>query len=113
MCLIGLYAQCGDWRCEPASIVGFRGAQPIPGGYIISDGFAVGSAQYPDQDGDGLLDSWETFGIDMHNDGTIDVDLPAFGADPLHKDLFLEYDWVMGFAPTQAEIQACTSWGTT
>jgi hypothetical protein len=49
----------------------------------------------------------------MHNDGTIDVDLPAFGADPLHKDLFLEYDWVMGFAPTQAEIQACTSWGTT
>ena len=59
-------------------------------------GFAMGTTGYPDMDGDGLLDSWETFGLDADGDGVIDVDLPSFGADPMHKDLFLEFDW----APT-------------
>lgn len=57
-----------------------------------------------DADGDGLLDAWETNGFDMNGDGTIDVDLPGFGADPLHKDLFLEFDWMTGEEPAQAEI---------
>lgn len=46
-----------------------------------------------DRDGDGLLDIWETSGIDMDHDGTQDIDLQALGADPLHKDLFVELDW--------------------
>lgn len=46
----------------------------------------------PDSDGDGLLDDWERNGLDVNLDGTIDLDLPALGADPLHKDLFVEVD---------------------
>ena len=49
-----------------------------------------------DTDGDGLLDSWETDGIDVNNDGTVDLDLPAMGADPMHKDLFVEVDVMEG-----------------
>lgn len=41
-----------------------------------------------DSDGDGLLDSWEICGVEG-------VDLPAMGADPLHKDLFVEIDWMV------------------
>ena len=59
-------------------------------------GFAMGTTGYPDMDGDGLLDHWETFGLDADGDGDIDVDLPGFGADPMHKDLWLENDWVTG-----------------
>jgi uncharacterized repeat protein (TIGR01451 family) len=59
-----------------------------------------------DADGDGLLDGWETRGLDANGDGSVDVDLPAIGADPNHKDLFLELDWMAGNAPTRAAIQA-------
>jgi hypothetical protein len=45
-----------------------------------------------DSDGDGLWDDWETFGLDTDGDGTVDFDLPALGADPAHKDIFLEID---------------------
>lgn len=45
-----------------------------------------------DSDGDGLLDAWERDGYDDNGDGTIDVDLPAMGANPHRKDLFLEID---------------------
>ncbi len=59
----------------------------------------------PDSDGDGLLDSWETHGFDADGDGQIDVHLPAFGADPQHKDLLLELDWMDGEEPSQAKIR--------
>jgi hypothetical protein len=52
-----------------------------------------------DRDGDGLLDDWEENGYDADGDGTVDVDLPALGADPLRKDLFVEVDWMQGTAP--------------
>jgi uncharacterized repeat protein (TIGR01451 family) len=58
-----------------------------------------------DADGDGLLDGWETAGYDADGVDGIDVDLPAFGADPNHKDLFLELDWMPGNAPTRLGIQ--------
>ena len=48
-----------------------------------------------DTDGDALLDSWETDGIDFDNDGNVDLDLPAMGADPLHKDIFIEIDYMV------------------
>lgn len=51
-----------------------------------------------DSDGDGLWDDWETFGVDTNGDGEIDLDLPALGAKPGRKDLFLEIDY-MGKAP--------------
>ena len=43
-----------------------------------------------DTDGDGLLDDWEINGYDYEGDGIIDVDLPAMGANPLRKDIFVE-----------------------
>jgi len=58
-----------------------------------------------DADEDGLLDSWERFGLDVDADGTLDVDLPALGADPDHKDIFVEADWMQALdhshEPTQ------------
>jgi uncharacterized repeat protein (TIGR01451 family) len=83
------------------------GDRPYPafdGGYDLGDGFAAGRASYPDADGDGLLDSWEELGLDVDFDGTIDVDLPGLGADPMHKDLFLEIDRRLGLDPIPAEF---------
>ena len=51
-----------------------------------------------DTDGDGLYDEWEIQGIDANNDGTIDLVLP--GADPYHKDLYVEIDSLAGFEPS-------------
>lgn len=48
-----------------------------------------------DTDGDGLFDVWEEKGFDADGDGTIDVDLPAMGADPRHKDLFVHVGWMI------------------
>jgi uncharacterized repeat protein (TIGR01451 family) len=47
-----------------------------------------------DTDGDGLWDDWEMFGVDTNGDGVIDLDLPALGASPNHKDLFIEIDYM-------------------
>lgn len=52
-------------------------------------------ATHLDSDGDGLLDHWETRGIDMDGDGTADLDLKAMGASPTRKDAFLEIDWLV------------------
>jgi hypothetical protein len=53
-----------------------------------------------DTDADGLFDHWEQQGIDIDQDGTIDLDLPGMGADPKHKDMFLEIDWLKDDNPT-------------
>lgn len=45
-----------------------------------------------DTDGDGLWDDWEKFGIDTNGDGTADFVLPD--ADFLHKDIYLEIDYM-------------------
>lgn len=42
-----------------------------------------------DTDGDKLLDGWELHGVNS-------VYLQSFGADPLHKDLFVEADYMTG-----------------
>ncbi len=76
------------------------------GRYTENDALAVNRGSYPDRDGDGLFDHWETYGIDFNNDGIVDLDLPAMGANPSHKDLFLELDWMDGVEPRQQNIQA-------
>ncbi|MBN1312946.1 MAG: DUF11 domain-containing protein [Anaerolineae bacterium] len=76
------------------------------GDFTENDGFAVGTMRYPDKDGDGLLDHWETDGLDVDNDGFVDVNLPAMGASPDHQDVFLELDYVTGQAPSRQDIQA-------
>ncbi|HZQ64980.1 MAG TPA: Ig-like domain-containing protein [Gaiellaceae bacterium] len=52
-----------------------------------------GTSAYRDSDGDGIPDSVEENGLDVNGDGKIDVNLKAMGADPLHKDLFVEGDY--------------------
>jgi hypothetical protein len=47
-----------------------------------------------DTDGDGLPNAWEANGYDYNGDGTVDVDLPAVSANPFHKDLYLEMDYM-------------------
>jgi hypothetical protein len=60
------------------------------------------SAEELDSDGDGLPDLWETEGYDDDGDGSPEVDLPALGADPYRKDLFIEVDWMVGCEPNSA-----------
>jgi len=57
-----------------------------------------------DRDGDGLMDAWEEEGIDIGGDGSIDINLKAMGANPDHKDIFVEVDIMAGvaFGPTSA-----------
>jgi len=45
-----------------------------------------------DTDGDGLWDDWEQTGIDTNGDGLTDLVLD--GADRMHKDIYLEIDWM-------------------
>ena len=51
-------------------------------------------ATYLDTDGDALLDHWEASGIDANRDCQPDLDLQALGANPRHKDIFVEIDWM-------------------
>jgi hypothetical protein len=59
-----------------------------------------------DSDGDKLLDGWEANGYDADGNGSIDVNLPAFGASPVHKDLFVEMDYMGDGAPCNCLPQA-------
>ncbi len=59
----------------------------------------------PDEDGDALPDRWETQGVDVDDNGSIDLDLPAMGADPRHKDIFVELDFM---PPHRFELSAGT-----
>jgi len=76
------------------------------GGYYPDD---LGTVQIyienaADTDGDGLLDSWEKDGIDFDEDGKIDLDLKALGADWQHKDIFVEVDYMEGHKPMDAAM---------
>ena len=55
----------------------------------------TGLVQAEPTTGDGLLDDWERNGLGQNGDGTIDVDLPAMGADLFHKDIFMETDYMV------------------
>lgn len=57
-----------------------------------------------DADSDGLLDGWELFGFDSDFDGIPDMNLPVWGANPFHKDLFVEFDWMPGQQPQQSQV---------
>jgi NHL repeat len=62
-----------------------------------------------DSDGDSLPDAWELLGYDSNGDGNVDVDLPAMGADPMHKDVFVEIDWMSNHHLDDAAIQKVVS----
>jgi len=71
-----------------------------------------------DSDGDGLCDIWETDGIYLDDgDFVRDYELPAIDsngngiiapeerADPNHKDIFVEVDWMLGHEPNQHAVK--------
>ncbi len=54
-----------------------------------------GRGSQEDTDADGLLDIWETQGLTVTIDGVdVFVDLPAMGANPNRKDIFVEIDYM-------------------
>ena len=66
------------------------------------------NAYSPDIDGDGIPNTWEMKGYDADGDGKIDVDFPAMGADPKHKDIFVEMDYMAGLLPSEDELDRIT-----
>jgi hypothetical protein len=58
-----------------------------------------------DRDGDGLLNTWETQGIDINNDTLADYGLSRFNVSPNHKDLFLEIDYMTNHRAYAGVIQ--------
>jgi uncharacterized delta-60 repeat protein/uncharacterized repeat protein (TIGR01451 family) len=64
-------------------------------GFTMTSDYAQ---RYQDTDGDGLPDSWETTGIDYNGDGKVDYVIP--GADPTHKDVYVDQDSMLGRAPS-------------
>ena len=49
----------------------------------------------PDADGDGLCDDWEINGLTVYVNGSpVFLNLPAMGADPRHKDIFIQSDYM-------------------
>jgi hypothetical protein len=57
-----------------------------------------------DEDGDGIPNEWEEKGIDINNDGEVDLDLPSLGSNPYHKDIFLEIDYMEHHKPFDKSI---------
>ncbi|MGQ9591224.1 MAG: hypothetical protein ACUVYA_13140, partial [Planctomycetota bacterium] len=53
--------------------------------------FAVSTSLGADADGDGLYDEWEVRGLVRQG---FEEPLPAYGADPFEKDVFVEIDWM-------------------
>lgn len=62
------------------------------------------ATQDPDTDGDGLSDKIETEGYDANGDGKPEVDYKKLGADPKHKDLFIEMDYMPGELASEEEL---------
>ncbi|HEX4796685.1 MAG TPA: PKD domain-containing protein [Humisphaera sp.] len=56
-----------------------------------------------DSDADGLADAWETRGIDIDEDGTVDLTLP--GANPMRKDIYVEVDAMQSVVPNPGALQ--------
>lgn len=57
-----------------------------------------------DSDGDSLYDKWEQCGIDTNKDLVTDFDLAAHGANPNHKDIFVEVDYMANHRPRNDAI---------
>lgn len=99
-------AACATGNGEPGGSGPFGDAPKPPVEVCVS--------MNADRDGDGLLDTWETGGIDVNRDGTVDLALnqAPYNADPFHKDLFVEADFMAdathSHAPSDAALRAVT-----
>jgi uncharacterized repeat protein (TIGR01451 family) len=81
----------------PTNCVTGDGGEAVKVCFDISIDSASGDA-----DGDFLLDGWERNGFNPNGDSTVDVNLPAMGAGPQRKDLFVEIDCLVDTAAATA-----------
>ncbi|MGD9674251.1 MAG: hypothetical protein AB7U98_12325 [Candidatus Nitrosocosmicus sp.] len=58
-----------------------------------------------DADKDGIPNGWERNGVDVNRDGKIDYNLKKLGADPLHKDIFVEIDFMEFHSPNKSALR--------
>jgi len=65
------------------------------------------AADSADSDKDGLLDGWEILGLSFPT-GEV-TDLPALGAHPCHKDVFVQYDYELGSHLEPEALQAAVN----
>ena len=66
-----------------------------------------------DSDGDGLCDNWEKNGYTDPHSGQF-IDLPHMGADPKHKDIFVQADYMVDSTPNLCDQNfICDSFGHT
>jgi hypothetical protein len=124
----------------PSSSITFQSAvpfSPLAAGFSAPSGLSWGevpraacfdlAGNVKDSDGDGLPDCWETSGsgIDFDGDGTIDlqlcvqvntngdgVTLTTECADPNHKDLFVEIDYMQFHKPNPQALSQTQSFAT-
>ena len=75
------------------------GAEQGVSGRRVTFGCILVESDIEDADADGIPDEWEISGFG-------ELDLPAIGATPDHKDVFVELDWLPGRAPTRAAVRA-------
>ncbi len=71
----------------------------------------AGPSQPQDTDDDALPDTWEENGIDGDGDGDVDLALhePPYNADPQHKDVFVEVDYMAAHAPQPTTLADVTT----
>ena len=106
----GTQAACPHLQCwELVTATGINDLGQIVGeGIVVAQGQTTGNhhaflltpicaSQGGDSDGDGLCDNWEKYGYTAP-DGTF-VDLPAMGANPNHKDIFIQGDYMVNANP--------------
>ena len=82
----------------PVSAVEAKPAQPAQAVQRPAQG------KEPDIDGDGLSDSVEINGYDADGDGRPEVDYKKMGANPYHKDVFVEMDYMPGELASEEEL---------
>jgi hypothetical protein len=80
---------------------GLGGGGDEPADIVFSVSASPANAVDGETDGDSLLDSWEACGLDTDGNATVDLNLPAIGADPFRKDVFVEVDWMVDRTSTQ------------
>lgn len=81
----------GVWGVAISGETAIVGAYTADVGSNVNQGSAYVFLRSPDTDGDALPDDWESSGVTI--DGVF-IDLPAMGADPRHKDVFVHVEWL-------------------
>jgi hypothetical protein len=80
---------------KTSGVVVFNPPIPANGGTAYFGLEVAIPTQCADADGDGLCDDWERNGLTVVVNGVpVFIDLPAMGADPNHKDIFIQADFM-------------------